>query len=752
MASKSSATASKALERALSTSRVDRNWLSRGLPMAAPWVMAIVLIFLIIMVHNLWGGDPLVTPLVALFITALGVVVTGYTWIAAGNRPHLRVMATISSGLATLALVAGLIAGFGPMWQVYALLAFAVCVCWDIRHVMKWAGEEKNAAAAANGLAKLGEVVEAEKFSWRKIKATGKGIVKAEVIATAPGATIDEVTDMRTQLETAGHLPVGGVTVRRDPNNAARAHMEIMVDDLLTVPVAWPGPHRVGALISAPIPVGIYNHGEAVEVYVTGRSEDVDLEHLLAMGVSGAGKSFFARVLVGGMLVRKKVTVWAIDCKGLQTFGCIAHGIDWLITDYKQARTALKVMSNVITVRTNKLAEEGHDRWTAKSSLNFVVVWIEEAADLFASKNDYDEFVRKARSAGMMVVSSLQRATHDNLSTDARANHGSGICFGVRETADAEFALPPEVVDAGANPNWRASKPGYAYLAGLGTDPEDWSRPLRTYLASKADLAAAITAAATVRTPLDETTVLAAGLPYANRTLYTEPIGVNLPDSASQEATPMPPASIRVQVPSTAASAATVTTGPAQRPAAPSLRMHAVRDQHGVDEFAVDADGTDDIDTFTDPEDVDLMSMQADTEINDARRDLEEALAVAEAEHLADVDPADQAALRDIGINTPLQRSDDMELSFVEEEEVELTPEQAHAVIDRQLHEWAREGRISFGVKDLGDLLEALGKSRRWFYHHRDDLMEAGVLAEGAEYGTYDILRSPLEPTDPMAA
>ncbi|MFC3982823.1 FtsK/SpoIIIE domain-containing protein [Streptosporangium jomthongense] len=737
MASKSSST-SKALERSLSR-RVDRQWLSRGLPMAAPWGLAVVLILLIALVHDLWGGDALVTPLVALFMSALGVVVTGYTWIAAGNRPHLRLMATISSALVTLALVVGLIVGFGPMWQVYAMVAFTWCVCWDIRHVMKWANEEK--VAAANGLARLGEVVEAEKFSWRKIKATGKGIVKAEVIATAPDATIGEVQDMRERMETAAHLPVGAVTVKRDPGNAARGLVEVMVDDLLAVPVPWPGPHRVGALISDPIPVGIYNHGEAVEVYVTGRTEDVDLEHLLAMGVSGAGKSFFARVLVAGMLVRKKVTVWAIDCKGLQTFGCLAHGLDWLITDYKEARKALHVMANVITVRTNKLAEEGLDRWSKKSSLNFLVVWIEEAADLFASKNAYDEFVRKARSAGIMVVSSLQRATHDNLSTDARANHGSGMCFGVRETADAEFALPSEVVDAGASPSWRASKPGYAYLAGLGTDPDDWARPLRTYLAGKAELAAAVTAAVGVRTPLDETTVLSAGVPYANRTVYDAPIGVETPDPAPRTVATVPPAPAPV-----------VTADPAaERPASPTLRMHAVRTPGGEDEFAVD-DGTgDETEMFTDPEDVDLMSMQAEHEISDARRDLEEALAEAENEHLADVDPAERAELRGIGIDTPLPRSEDMELSFGEEE-TELTPEQAHAVIDRQLHEWIRTGRTTFGVKDLGDLLEALGKSRRWFYHHRDDLMEQGVLAEGAEYGTYDILRSPLEPTDPVAA
>ncbi|MGV9534020.1 FtsK/SpoIIIE domain-containing protein [Streptosporangium sandarakinum] len=724
--------------------RVERQWFSRGLPMAAPWALTVAMIALIVVVHRLWGGDALVTPLVALFVTGLGVVVTGYTWIAAGNRPHLRVLASVSSGLATVALVAGLVIGFAPMWQVYAPVGFALCVCWNIRHVMKWAGEEKS-VASANGLARLGEAVEAEKFSWRKIKATGKGIVRAEVIASAPGATIGEVQDMRERMETAARLPVGAVTVTRDPDNAARAHVEVMVDDLLAVPVPWPGPHRVGALISDPIPVGIYNHGEAVEVHVTGRTEDVDLEHLLAMGVSGAGKSFFARVLVGSMLVRRKVTVWAIDCKGLQTFGCIAHGIDWLITDYKEARKALHVMSNVITVRTNKLAEEGLDRWSKKSSLNFLVVWIEEAADLFASKNAYDEFVRKARSAGIMVVSSLQRATHDNLSTDARANHGSGMCFGVRETADAEFALPPEVVDAGASPSWRASKPGYAYLAGLGTDPEDWARPLRVYLAGKAELAGAVTAAADVRTPLDEITVLAAGVPYANRTVYDAPIGVEVPDPALRTA--MPPAAASTPAPATMAGPA------AERPVPPTLRMHAVRTPGGEDEFAVDDHASNETEAFTDPEDVDLMSMQAEHEISDARRDLEEALAEAEDEHLADLDATERAELRAIGIDTPIPRSDDMELDFTDGTEApELTPEQARAEIDRQLHAWVREGRTSFGVRDLGDLLERLGKSRRWFYHHRDDLMDKGVIADGAEYGSYDILRSPLEPTDPMAA
>src|SRR5699024_4017475 len=89
----------------------------------------------------------------------------------------------------------------------------------------------------------------------------------------------------------------------------------------------------------------------------------------------------------------------------------------------------------------------------------------EEAADLV----DFDELVelgRAARSTGIHLEVSLQRATYSNLDTDARANFGDSISFGVKSDGDASFALPDYVLEAGAEPErWMANQPGSAYAA-----------------------------------------------------------------------------------------------------------------------------------------------------------------------------------------------------------------------------------------------------------------------------------------------
>jgi hypothetical protein len=97
---------------------------------------------------------------------------------------------------------------------------------------------------------------------------------------------------------------------------------------------------------------------------------------------------------------------------------------------------------------------------------------VEEAAEVV----DFEEIVevaRVARSTGIHLDLSLQRATWGNLDTDTRANLGDGLCFGVRDFADASFVLPDYVTEAGCDPSrWRKSKPGAAYAAIEHVDPD----------------------------------------------------------------------------------------------------------------------------------------------------------------------------------------------------------------------------------------------------------------------------------------
>jgi hypothetical protein len=74
------------------------------------------------------------------------------------------------------------------------------------------------------------------------------------------------------------------------------------------------------------------------------------------------------------------------------------------------------------------------------------------------------EFVETARSAGIFIKLSLQRASGNILDTDARAQFAEGECFPVMRDEDALMSLNEETIMAGARPEvWGPRiKDGYA--------------------------------------------------------------------------------------------------------------------------------------------------------------------------------------------------------------------------------------------------------------------------------------------------
>jgi hypothetical protein len=727
---RSKAVARKTPAAAKAAERAAEHWTSRQLPLLAPPAGFAMLAGVIAVMHRYWGGSPVRTPLWATAIALLGTAASAYAWIAAGgHRHHLRGLSVLTTAAATLAAVAGMVVGLMPVLGPYVLGAAFLSVLWGIRHAMKSADE-----GGGSPLGKLGEHIDAERHHIFAMRRSGKGTVQATVKAQ-PGATIEEFQQHLPVLGAAAGVPRGGAVLRPDDDDSSTGHLEITVADLLKDPIPYPGPARVGALCTAPIPVGLYSTGDVVEAQVL--TKDGDIEHLLIVGVTGSGKSEFCLVYLGGLLVRRRVNTIGVDCsKWLQTFGPVVHGMDLVITDFRTAHKFLAVMPKVIRDRTEYLASEGMNKWAPKTpdgrrtKINLLKVWIEEAADL-AEAGRYAEMLRRARSAGIEIVSSLQRAAWDEMDTNARANHGGGMAFGCRDTEDVLFALPAEVVEAGASPLWRNRKPGYAYLAGLNTDPDNWHRVMRGYLLGtegRRALAAAVTAAAAVRDPLDEITANALGPIWQQRTVYTQPAGLPaLPGQARPAVQLTQPGSHAGRV---------VVPGPWAAPAA----------------ITSDAPGSDDTDEDTDMEEIELTDAQH-AELDEAREEILGPLDRARREEI-DAAGARPWELPDGGdggnydydddtddLDQPISDTSDVEMTF--EAEADVTAAEARAMLDAQLDAWLRDGKDEFAPKDLYPLLERLGRGRRWFYHARDDLEAAGVIAEAGDIGVYHILRSP---------
>ncbi|MFI8258886.1 FtsK/SpoIIIE domain-containing protein, partial [Streptomyces filamentosus] len=473
--------------------------LSRALPYTPPWIAAATLPPAAgTAVNLLWGGEALSAGLASAGLAVGGVVLTGIVWKTGDGtskvRRFRRAQATAttaaSMGWLTCAVAAG---PFGrPMLDLWLYGGALLAASWNARQIMA-AGSGAEAEETNSGtLGKLQAAIGWEKVTVKDAQGTGKGTVTA-AIEVAPGGTVEAVQSTTGRVAAALQVPPSGVIVTPDPENGARATVSLRVADLLKHGVEFAFPAALGLDPTAPIPAGLYADGEVWWLDPFGA--DI-LQHLLVMGVTGAGKSEFARTVFAHLATRSQLSLHVIDlAKGRQTVGHIGSGIDWLIQDPKEAKRYVKSLPAAIRARGDVLAAEGLDSWTPASSLNAVVTWIEEAADV-SDFEELEEIARKARSVGIWLIVSLQRATWGNVSTDIRANLQASACFGVDKPGDASFCLPDSVTDAGAVPAWGSSRPGYAFATGMGIPMDRWTMEARSSLTDRSVLAALVDAAA----------------------------------------------------------------------------------------------------------------------------------------------------------------------------------------------------------------------------------------------------------------
>jgi len=655
------------------------------LPYASPWIGAYSLPPLVGFATNtMWGDTALEAGLASAGLGIGAVVLSAVTWQAAGGnnkfRRYRRTQATASvaagMGWLTCATAAG---PFGhPMIDLWLMGGGVFAASWNIRQLMRNAHDETEQVEDKGGFAKIAEAIGLEKLKVKSAKGNDKGMVRAP-IETTGGQTIAEVQAAVPKLAAGLHVPPSGVTVTADPDNAAQGVLNIRVADLLKDGVAFIPPIRLGLLPNDPIPLGLYADGEE---FVINPFDAAILQHLLVMGVTGAGKSEFARGLLAHFMTRRKVSVMLIDCsKGRQSVGHIRHGLDVFISDMREAKQLLKALPAAIKARGDVLAEEGLDQWTPKSKLNAVVVWAEEAADL-ADFDELDNIARAARSVGIWLVISLQRATWTNVSTDVRANLQASACFGVDEASDAGFCLPDSVTDAGAIPAWGSSRPGYGFATGMGIDQGRWTMEWRGGLTDRRELADLVTAATPYRDPLDDTTAGALGLVYANR----KHRGTN---RANTDVSELPPvAQPRRELPE---------AGPVEELTAEQEEAVAV-------------------------------------EIEDA---------YTEVMGMIPGDPEPDAPYANLGLDDEMPEDADVEMEFAQREK--LPTEEARRLLDEQLHTWVEGNQLTFSPGDLSKVLVAAGRKRPWAQGELARLVKEGVLRHD-RHGEYDIVRSPLVP------
>ncbi|GGK94278.1 hypothetical protein Ppa06_64640 [Planomonospora parontospora subsp. parontospora] len=705
--------------------RMSGGWLLvHGLPLATPGIAAAVFAVLIALAHAKWGGDPVWTPLMTLLFLLVGGLITFFCWMSAGPRLLLRVLMVVTGALATGNLVLGLIVGLGVIWPAYTICALVVWVLWVVWRGTKYAGATPTSDGAGNPLA---EAIRQAKVQFRDAKADERGVVRAKV-ETLPGGTLAGARELLPALSADARAVPGGVSLAGDPDVDGLGTVEIATRDNLKGGVPWPGvtgiDGLVGSLPTDAFPIGEYQTGPCTVQLVGDVRADRrahDIQHIKIGGTTGSGKSTGARILLSSLLVKRRLNVIGLDIsKGLQTFGPFAHGMTWVITDEAEARQFLYRFKKVIKGRTDHLAGEELMRWSLASSLNLLVVWVEESKEFRKFSSLYADLVADARSAGILFVSSTQRWNHRQASTDTRSNHGAAIMFGVTEYDDAEQILPKEALAAiGKNLQlWGASRPGYCYATGMGIPAARWSSMLRIYDPADEQLIEAVQAGAAYRDPMDPVTAQLFGELYQRRTVYTRSAG----GRGALQAVTSPAGTAPAEQPRTPYPAAGPV--PAMRPAPARTPAPQISD------------------------DEQEMIEMAETESAEERAAMHEALAASRRYHLgedaqasdfADVDP-DQVIS---GVIIDADTDGDQE-----ERDAELprpTAEEAQAIWDRALDDWYREGRRTVQTADLVELLTNVQRSRRFLYRQRDRWTEMGCIVARPDADGWDLIASPME-------
>lgn len=525
--------------------------LHRAKPHLPPWLAGIGAGLASLPAHYYWSGNAAATA----GLTLASVALTGTTWWAgkatsAQRRLHSAITVAASSSWFTAAAIAGPDAG--PLPGLYFIGAPALALSWNIRQILR--RNTEGAASADGGLL--------EKVGLAKAQITRSTVApnKATFDLQLPRGelTQDDASKALPLLASALDVSKNAVRLTHDPDSASRVQLTVVPHDLLKNTVPCPGPSHPGGSIADPVHVGIYEDGTEAVMYFPGDPKaGRNAMHLLIMGMTGSGKSEGGLTALAEILTRHDVIVWASDpAKADQTLGPLLPAIDWAALDMKSTKAMVEALNAVIPARTRWLAKYGYKQWEpacaetqadGSPGMPYLIGWFEEAAKTIRETDDdvFTGIAQEARSAGVSLVISLQRASGNQVSTDTRASLGSSWVYGLRNDRDATFALDDDVLDAGAAPHaWKDKKPGYCYLVANGIPETFWATPARSYLTAREYLDWVVLTFAATRATGDPVTAEAAakavGRLYAKRTHYPVPGTDDAPPAETSMTDPGP--------------------------------------------------------------------------------------------------------------------------------------------------------------------------------------------------------------------
>lgn len=654
---------------------------------ARPWACVAAEILAGYGAHAAWGHMPAL-PWAASGLTLATAGLTAWSWLVsrlpAVGRAHTAVTAAAAGGWLTVATIAG---PFGEVTGgALGIGGGTLALSWMLRNAARRHHQGQGAQSAApRGADRLKAWFSesAEEIGMKGAELHGVRVEGARATARAElpaGKTAGDLISAIPRIESAAGMPPGTITAVADADRADYAHVTVSDPRVLTQVQPWPGPSRPGASIAEPLRPGIWQDGLPVAFVITAQPG------IFMMGGSGAGKSIGGCWnLLGEAMTRPDACILAADVtKGEQTFGPLRAGLHRFERDKAGVRKLVSDVHSIIQPRTDYLAAKGLQAWQPGCGLSFLIVWHEETGDIWdilGSKGE-EQFIstaRAIRSAGGILVCSVQRNTWDQLPTIIRAQMAS-MCFGLNDTHDCKFGLSTRQQNAGVDPSeWGIRTPGKAVLDAAGAPDDRFTMPLRTYSwgkgeeASSAMLAHASAYPASAR-PVDEITAQICG--------------------------------------STSGAPAGAATAVLDRP---RVTITPPRPDRPTGAIAARPDGPD-------------VNEDQDQEEEDRPRD-DPGDPVGELlDGVEDPSPDITASVTAADLDRPIEPDPDAERWAFADAGEKMTPDEARTALNRLLADWRASGLESFAPRDLRPLMAATGMGRAWIQARLREMVEAGSL------------------------
>jgi DNA segregation ATPase FtsK/SpoIIIE, S-DNA-T family len=251
-----------------------------------------------------------------------------------------------------------------------------------------------------------------------------------------------------------------GIEVPRNPRDV------IYLDEVLKSPLFQNPSYKL------PIAMGKDAYGDAAVIDLA------STPHLLVAGTTGAGKSVFINTLLVSLIIKfspKKLRLIMLDPKQLELalYQRLPHLIMPVVTDAQIASVALmwaieemerrytllkdfgvkniegfnKKVKNVGTDLTCKITKYYPDADSQDFELPFIVIVVDEFADLMLSKSgkaietSISRLAAKARASGIHIVLATQRPSTDIITGVIKANFPTRVSFRVFTNIDSRVIL-----------------------------------------------------------------------------------------------------------------------------------------------------------------------------------------------------------------------------------------------------------------------------------------------------------------------